>query len=172
MTCTVTQPPNILVIGIGNEYRSDDGVGRTLVRALMPVPERVRVIEHSGEGTALMEVWHDVERVILVDAVHSGGLPGSIYRLDAEVRPIPRQFFHYSTHAFSVAEAIEMARSLGRLPPRLIIYGIEGANFDAGVELSPEIVKIAGEVLQRIRDEIKEMRGSYARNVFDSGLNT
>lgn len=61
--------------------------------------------------------------------------------------PIPADSFHYSTHTVSVAEAVEMARVMGRLPDRLLIYGIEGADFGSGDGLSPrgrEICRSSG----------------------------
>ena len=67
---------------------------------------------------------------------------------------IPRSFFHYSTHAFSVAEAIEMARALGQLPRRLVVYGIEGKNFESGISLSPEIETAAEETAHRVKAEL------------------
>ena len=41
--------------------------------------------------------------------VQSGAAPGTIHRLDATETPVPSRFFHYSTHAFSVAQAVELA---------------------------------------------------------------
>ena len=110
-----------LIIGLGNDYRSDDGVGRVVARRLRAESlDEVGILEETGEGAALIEAWRGADFVILVDAVHSGGEPGTIYRIDAQAEEIPRSFFHYSTHAFSVAEAVEMARALGQLPRRLI----------------------------------------------------
>src|SRR6516225_4285895 len=125
-------PGQILIIGLGNDYRGDDAVGRVLARRLQAIAgDNVRVLEESGEGAALMESWKGGDFVILIDAVHCGGAVGSIHRFDAAMQPVPGSFFHYSTHAFSVAEAVELARALNQLPPRLIIYGIEGKNFDS-----------------------------------------
>lgn len=93
--------------------------------------------------------------MILLDAVHSGSKPGTIHRLDAGSRPISKRFFHHSTHAFSVAEAIELARTLGELPPRLIVYAIEGGNFAAGTELSLRAESALAEAERRVREEIK-----------------
>src|ERR1043166_9195305 len=116
----------VLVIGIGNAYRNDDGVGLVVARELRSrLKDTARVIEESGEGASLMEVWRGADNVILADAVSSGASPGTIHRLDAGRERIPTSFFHYSTHAFSIAEAVELARALGRLPARTIIYGIE-----------------------------------------------
>ncbi|MDZ7288312.1 MAG: hydrogenase maturation protease [candidate division KSB1 bacterium] len=146
----------ILIIGIGNEYRRDDAAGLVVARRLQKVvPSHVTVIEQSGEGAALLEGWKDTEVVFLIDAVHSGAAPGTIFRFDATTQPIPTKFFHYSTHAFSVAEAIELARSLNQLPSRLIVYGIEGKNFSSGVGLSPEVDNAVPEVERRVRQEIQ-----------------
>ncbi len=141
----------ILIIGVGNLYRRDDAVGLIIARRLKEKNlKNLTVLEASGEGTALMEAWQGAELVILIDAVHSGAEPGTIYRLEAHAQPIPTKFFHYSTHAFSVAEAIELARTLGQLPPKLIVYGIEGKDFEAGEGLSPEVEKAAQAVLERL----------------------
>jgi hydrogenase maturation protease len=87
-------------------------------------------------------------------AVHCGSKPGTIYRIDAHEKEIPRSLFHCSTHAFSVAEAVELARALGQLPQRLIIYGIEGKNFESGIGLSPEIETAAEETARRVKAEL------------------
>ncbi len=148
-----------MVIGLGNEFRGDDGVGRVVARRLRAAAlPGVAVCEESGEGAALMETWKGVAAVILVDAVQAGDTPGTIHRLDASCVPVPRRFFYYSTHAFSVAEAIELGRALGKLPPRVILYGIEGKDFAAGETLSPEVASAVDEVLGRVREEIQSTK--------------
>ena len=148
----------VLIIGIGNEYRGDDGAGLVVARRIKELNlHDVRLMEASGEGAALMEAWQGAEAVILIDAVYSGGTPGTIYRFDARAESISAKFFHYSTHAFSVAEAIELARALDQLPPRLIVYGIEGQRFDAGVGLSAAVERATQEVVRRL---LREMRAA------------
>ncbi len=142
---------NALVIGVGNAMRGDDGAGLAVARALAArVGPGVRVMEASGEGAALMDAWCGAETVILVDAARSGAPPGTIHRFDAVREPMPARFFHYSTHAFSVAEAVELARVLGALPPRLLVFGIEGRTFEAGAALSPEAARAAEEAAEEI----------------------
>ena len=144
-----------LIIGLGNEYRRDDAVGLVVARRLREAaPESVRVLEESGEGAALIESWQGADAVILIDAVHSGAKPGTIHRFDAHAQPIAKKFFRFSTHAFGLAEAVELARALGRLPPRLIVYGVEGKSFEAGVGLSPEVEEAAQEVTERVLGEL------------------
>ncbi len=144
------------MIGIGNEYRGDDGVGLAVARAVeAKLGRHAAVIEQSGEGAALMQTWKDAEAVILIDAVRSAAKPGMVHRLDAGELPLPSRFFNYSTHAFSVAEAVEMARALNQLPPRLVVYGIEGRSFEAGVGLSPEVEQAVARVVQCVQEEVE-----------------
>ena len=148
--------PNIVAIGIGNEYRSDDGVGIAIARRLRErFLTKITVLEESGEGATLIDSWKGATWVMLVDAVRSGAPPGTIHRLDACAAPVPTGFFHYSTHAFSVAEAIELARSLDQLPPHLIVYGIEGENFAAGEELSTAVEQAIEAVVERAAEDLR-----------------
>lgn len=145
-----------LLIGIGNEYRSDDGVGLLVARMIRDkkLPSVV-VKEESGEGAALMEAWQGFENVILIDAVTSGAKPGTIHRLDVKAETISREFFHYSTHAFGVADAIEMARAMNTLPPKLLVYGIQGENFTAGTNISPVVQKAVKRIIEQIVSEVE-----------------
>ena len=148
---------SIVVIGVGNEYRGDDGAGVAVARRLRAqFPSGVTILEESGEGASLIQAWQGATWVILVDAVCSGAPPGTIHRLDARGAPVPTGFFHYSTHSFSVAEAVELARSLGQLPPHLIVYGIEGENFGAGVGLSIAVEQAVEAVVERAAKEVRE----------------
>lgn len=149
----------MIVIGVGNELRGDDGVGLAVLRALRDrdLPANggaVTLREASGEGATLMETWQDADVAILIDAVCSGGEPGTIYRFDAREQTLPSQFFNYSTHAFSVAEAVELARALGQLPPHLIVYGIEGADYATGEGLSAPVDASVETVADQIVDDL------------------
>ena len=141
-----------IVIGIGNPDRGDDGAGIQVARSLVGMhPPSIEILEKSGEGAELMECWRGVERVILVDAVQAAGKPGAIHRLDPHADLFPSDFFHYSSHAFSVAEAIEISRVLGELPPAMLVYGIEGFDFQPGLSLSPAVAAAVELVAEEIR---------------------
>jgi hydrogenase maturation protease len=155
MSGDLEMKPKVLVIGIGNEFRSDDAFGLFVARRLKTVLSlSVRVIEHHGEGASLMEAWDGFREVILVDAVRSGGSLGTLFRLDASSEKIPTQFFNYSSHDFGVAEAIETARLLGRLPARMILFGVEGGNFGMGESMSPEVAEQIDTVAKWVMDEL------------------
>jgi hydrogenase maturation protease len=144
-----------LVIGVGNAYRRDDGAGVMVARGLRAAGlPGVEIIERSGEGAALLESWREADLVILIDAVRSGAAPGTIHRLEIPGDTLPSGFFHYSTHAFSVAEAVELGRALGLLPASMVVFGIEGAEFGAGEGLSPAVREAVSEVARRITAEL------------------
>lgn len=139
-----------LVIGVGNEWRRDDAVGLVVARRLRG--SGVRVLEQEGEPTALLEVWHGAEHAVVVDAVSSASEVGTVHRLDALAGPLPSELFRGSTHAFGVAEAVELGRALERLPRSLLIYGIEGGDFTAGNGLSPEVDRAVNEVVDELQE--------------------
>jgi hydrogenase maturation protease len=140
----------VLLIGCGNEYRGDDAAGLIVARRVQErASGQIIVRESSGEGAALIEAWKGARTVILVDAICSGSEAGAICRIEAHRERLPAMLFNYSTHAFGVAEAVELARVLNRLPPRLIVYGIEGKSFAAGIGISPEVKAAAESVADR-----------------------
>ena len=153
-----TMKQQILVIGVGNEYRGDDGIGIILAREIAAKSiAGVVVAEEPGEGTLLMSCWEQCERVILIDAVQTGTEPGKIYQLDASSSPIAKNFFNYSSHNFSVAEAVELSKTLKRLPKHFLIIGVEGKSFAAGNRLSDEVREKIPDYLGIINNAITEL---------------
>ena len=149
---------SVLVIGIGNAFRRDDAVGLEVARRLRErTPAHIKVLEHGGEGARLMEVWQKARAVILVDAARSGAEPGTIHRIDGNLHPLTRNMFGDSTHAFSVAEAVELSRVLGRLPARLVVFGVEGSDYAAGTELSPAVHQAVPLVVEAVLAEINKI---------------
>lgn len=116
--------------------------------------DQVRVVEATGEGTGLLTLWRGVATVFLVDAVVSGGLPGLIHCIDANVGPLPAIIECRNSHAFGIVGAIELARVLGELPPCLRIYGVEGCKFDLGLGLSPEVALAVEQLSERLLSEL------------------
>ena len=149
-----TRQPQLLIIGVGNPFRGDDAAGLLAVRRLQSAGLGLaQVVEHSGEGASLMDVWKGARAVILIDAVSSGGRPGTICRLEPTTTPLPAEMFQGSTHAFSIPQAIELSRALNELPPQVVIFGIEGKNFQAGMEVSKEVNDALPELVRRVLEE-------------------
>ena len=152
--------PGILLVGIGNEHRGDDAAGLETVRRIKcRVPRQVRVIEHGGEATSLMAQWKDADAVFMVDAMRSGSMPGTVRRMEVGEGPAPVTFLSScSTHSCGVSQAIDLGRVVRRLPPVMIIYGIEGKDFDLQARVSPEVKTAVVDVAERILQDIEEWR--------------
>jgi hydrogenase maturation protease len=133
-----------MVIGVGNASRGDDGVG---------VAAAQRMGASGLVATApfqLVDLWEEADDVVVVDAARSGAAPGTIHRFEVGSQALPTGVVGGSTHAIGVAEVVEVARALGRLPARLTVYGIEVGGLSHGGALSPEVEAALSAVLAEV----------------------
>jgi hydrogenase maturation protease len=159
------QKRTTLVIGVGNPDRGDDAVGPLVASRLKRrARDRFEVIEQTGEGLSLMEAWEGVDTVIILDSALSGASVGAIHRVDATAESMPRELFRCSTHALGVAESIELARVLFQLPRRVIVYGIEGHDFEAGAGLSAPVEEAALKLEALVLREIEHNDTNHYRH--------
>lgn len=136
-----------LVIGIGNPHRGDDAAGISVAERL-GAPRAVT----SAGGAELIDLWEDRREVVVVDATRSGEAAGTLTRFEAASEPLPAANFA-SSHSFGLAETVELARALGRLPHRLQVYGIEGAVFELGSEMTPEVRETVARLVEELEAE-------------------
>lgn len=141
------------MIGIGNEDRHDDAAGLATAR-LLRSERGARVIEQAGGAAELLEAWAGEPSVIVVDAMASGAPAGTVRRFDAVREPLPAVAAGASTHGLGLAEAVGLARALGRLPARLVLVGIEGADFSPGTGLGPAVAAGVETAARLVRGEI------------------
>ena len=125
------------MIGVGNAFRGDDGAGREAAKLVQErVPDGLDVVVCELEPTRLIDAWDGADAALVVDAVASGAEPGTVHRFDATAEALPSREFRSSTHALGIGETIELARAIGRLPARIVVFGIEGETFGSGTDLS------------------------------------
>ena len=138
----------MLILGCGNPDRADDAAGLLVARRLRELG--MQACELSGEALELLDAWSGEADVLVVDAMKSGAPPGTITVWDTRTSRLPACQFRCSTHALGLAEAIELARALDRLPTKLTVVGIEGCRFDRGEPPSPEIAEAVERLAQQI----------------------
>jgi hydrogenase maturation protease len=154
-----TTPPRVVVVGVGNAHRSDDAAGLAAARRLADLlPADVHVAAVPGGLTALLEAWEGAAAVVLVDAVRSGAPAGTVHRHDASARPLPATLATTSTHGLGLPQAIEIARKLGALPPRVLVWGVEGRSFQPGATLSREVAEALPALVERVCAEVAALR--------------
>jgi hydrogenase maturation protease len=146
-----------VVVGVGNAVRGDDAAGLAVAeRVRRDAPRGVDVVECEQEPTRLLDAWDGADLALVVDASLSGAGAGSVRRFDATAEPIPSRTFRSSTHAFGIGDAVELGRALGRLPARVVVYGIEGLDFALGSGLSEPVAGVVDEVAQAVLAELEE----------------
>lgn len=128
-----------IVIGVGNEFRRDDGAGPAVIDALRGRVDATLAIT-DGEPARLIELWAGADLAVVVDAVRAKPPnPGRLHELDLETATQTPPSTPASSHALGLGEAIKLGQAVDRLPHRLHIYAIEGQHFNLGLGLSPPI---------------------------------
>jgi hydrogenase maturation protease len=134
-----------VLFGLGNRLRGDDAIGLEVAREVAVGRPDLEVVEHEREPIDLIELWSDAVEAIVVDAV-AGSSPGRVHRFAAGDGVAWERRTPASSHALHLGQVIDLARALGRLPPRLELIAIEGSGFGTGTEPSTE-VRAAGRLV-------------------------
>ena len=141
----------MVVTGVGNGLRGDDAAGLEVMHRLRAGGLEVTT---SAGGAELLDLWHGARAAIVVDAVVTGAPAGTIHRFDVGTEALHLSGAPGGTHAMGVGDAIELGRVLDRLPPRVIVYGIEATRFGLGEPMSAEVTGALPLVARRVREEV------------------
>jgi hydrogenase maturation protease len=148
---------NVVVVCIGNRYRGDDAAGLAVAdRVRARVPEEVSVRVFEEEPTRLIDVFGGADVALVVDAVSTGAPAGTVHRFDVSDVPLPSRGFRSSTHALGIGDAVELARALGRLPARTVVFGVEGSGFPAREGMSPAVTDAVERASAAVLEEVTE----------------
>ncbi|MCD9877653.1 hydrogenase maturation protease [Streptomyces guryensis] len=160
----------IAVIGVGNEFRRDDGVGWTVLARLreraaqrqLPQPGTV-LATCDGDPGRLIGLWEGADLAVVVDAAHAHpGTPGRVHRLELD-SGLMAQPPTTSSHGLGLGEAVELARVLGVLPDHLVVYAVEGADSALGTGLSPAVEDAVEPLVRAVESELDRHRETAAR---------
>jgi hydrogenase maturation protease len=153
-------PVSTVVIGIGNRDRADDALGFVVIDRLQATPlSGVRLATARGDVLKVLDLFEGADTVVMIDAMRSGAAPGHVLRLDASDAAVKAQLESFaSTHTINLAETIELARTLGKLPPRVIIYGVEAADFTLGNGLSTAVEAALEGLIESVKKECSCMK--------------
>lgn len=143
------------LIGVGNEYRRDDGVGPALVARLAgSAPPGVTLSVVDGEPSQLLDAWDGAQLAVVVDAVLcEPSSPGRIHRTTlGDAHPAGTSA---STHGLGIPDALGLAEALGRAPARLVVFAVEAADLGFGVGLSEPVADAMPELSRLVLDELR-----------------
>ncbi len=144
-----------VVIGVGNEFRRDDGAGPAVIARLQGLaPPGVRLVVTDGEPTRLIDAWTGADLAVVVDAVRADPPePGRIHRFVVD-RPGAGPGRAASSHGLGFDDAIRLAVALDRMPGRLIVHAIEAADLCQGPGLTPPVAAAVGTVARAVLDDL------------------
>ncbi|MFZ1176082.1 MAG: hydrogenase maturation protease [Mycobacterium sp.] len=144
----------IVVIGLGNTYRRDDGVSVVVAAALddLALPN-VRVVTGIAEPMSLLEAWSGAALAMVIDAaVAAPSVPGRVRRCGlSDFAAAPEGL---SSHSVDVRGAHALGQALGRVPDALVVFTVEVADTGHGIGLTPQVARAAPEVVRLVVDEI------------------
>ncbi|GGZ19584.1 hydrogenase maturation protease [Streptomyces poonensis] len=158
----------IVIIGVGNEFRHDDGVGRAVTArleertAVRPLPPGTVLATCDGDPARLLALWENAGLAVVVDAAHAEPPhPGRVHRLTLgdpldgpPDGPRPEGTATASSHALGLGEAVELSRVLGRLPRRLVVYAVEGADRSLGRGLSAPVAARVDALVRAVEEDV------------------
>ncbi len=146
-----------LVVAVGHPDRSDDACGLAVADELRRrrLPD-VSVVT-AASPTVLLDGLSGYQQVVVVDAVRGGHSAGTVTVSLLDDALLPARPGDGGSHGFGLAETVELARALGRLPARIVVVGIEPACLDAGAPMSAEVtaaITRAADIVARLSSRV------------------
>ncbi|CAN5909570.1 hypothetical protein BH11GEM1_BH11GEM1_10330 [soil metagenome] len=144
-----------LIAGFGQVLRGDDGFGVEVLRRLAERGVACESVELLDVGTGGMrlaqELMSPYDRLIIIDAMTRGGIPGTVYTLVIDdVRPTRE----IDMHTTVPSRALEVAQALGPLPGEIYLVGCEPASVD---EITTELSPAVAAAVQRAVHEVEKL---------------
>jgi len=148
---------------LGTPYRGDDAAGPLVEERLRAAGVRILACDH--EPTRLLDQWEGLDLVVIVDAVVTGAPAGTVHRIETARDPLPRDLGLASSHAFGVADALELAQTLDRAPRRVVVFGIEGAAFGMGDPVTGAVTAAVDTVADAVLSELTTTEEPCTRSI-------
>ena len=145
-----------VVLGLGNRYLRDDGIGIAVAEELqrLNLGEGVLVRVHQTFDLWLLSEYSGASRLIVVDSVKSGSQPGTI--MEYEVTPLPGSLSSMpGLHSMNLHDLVDFACKTGLLECPVVIVGVEPKNCDVGEGLSTELQRVVPDVVARVAAEVR-----------------
>jgi len=154
----VNNNKRIIVLGVGNELLSDEGIGIHVVKEIQQkniFPSEVEVMEGGTDGFGLINIITDTDRLIVIDSIKGGSMPGTIYKFDIEDAPSTPDIFKTSVHQIGILEVINLSSLIGKTPKTTVI-GIEPRSVSTGMELSEDVREKIPRVIELVKEEVEK----------------
>jgi hydrogenase maturation protease len=152
---------SILILGIGNLLRTDDGVGLHVIENLRKddLGDSVELME-GLTGLDILDAMKGYGKVIIIDAIQTGGTPGAIYKLSPEDLKKKQTMHSFSTHLnmdFETMIALGEKLFPKNVAGEIIIFAIEAEDISTiSDRCTPKVQAAIPEVISLIRQLIQQ----------------
>lgn len=143
----------ILIIGIGNLLCRDEGIGVHVIERMkaLELPDHVELLDIGTSTMDLISYLDGVKKLIVIDAMKAGGIPGTIYKCRPEDL-LPTEDGPISLHEIGLIETLDMVKKKG-LEMHTVIFGVEPKVLDWGMELSDEVKSKIPAIIEAVLKE-------------------
>jgi len=149
-----------LILGVGNLLLTDEGIGIHAVRKLLEMnglPEDLEIVDGGSAGLDLLYYLEGVDRLVIVDAVETGGPPGTIVRLAGDKIPA-YMALKISPHEITLPDFLAAAKLRDLYPKEVIVWGMQPQSLDVGVELSPALAQMLDSLVDHVVGEFLNVK--------------
>ncbi len=147
----------IIILGLGNLIRSDDGVGIHAVHRLLKdhrIPEDVEVLDGGTLGLQLLPAIEEATHILAIDAIRAGATPGTVLRFDiSDIAPLPGT---PSVHQIGFADLLAALRLLEKFPEQMILLGVQPEETGWGDQLSATVAAALPALIEAAVSQLEE----------------
>lgn len=146
-----------LVLGVGNTLLSDEGFGVHVVERLVKkykLPKEVHALDGGTLGMDLLYYLEGVENLLIVDAVEARRAPGALIRLEGDEVPAFLSL-KVSPHQMGIPDMLAAARLKGSFPKNIVLWGVQPASLEVGMELSETVAPLVEAAVENIVAQLK-----------------
>jgi len=130
-----------LILGVGNLLLSDEGLGVRVVERLLAeydLPEQIQVLDGGTLGLDLLYYLEGIENLLIIDAIDMEAEPGKLLRMEGEEVPSFLSM-KMSPHQIGIPDMLFAAKLRDLYPQNVVLWGVQPADLDVSMELSPLI---------------------------------
>lgn len=154
----------ITILGVGNILMQDEGFGVRVVEELLRrycFPHNVQLLDGGTLGMALLNYLAGTDKLILIDAVSGGLPPGSFYEFKNEA---VKAYFKdkVSMHELGIQDVLAAMDIMEQPVKEIIILGVQPSIIDIGLELTPVLVPMVDQVVNKVVDILESWQVELA----------
>jgi hydrogenase maturation protease len=145
-----------LVLGVGNLLLTDEGIGIHAVQKLIAasqLPDEVEIVDGGTAGLNLLTYLEGVDTLVIIDAVETGGPPGTITRLAGDQVPAYIAM-KVSPHEITLPDFLAAAKLRDLYPKKVVVWGMQPKSFEVGIDLSPDLARKLDALIENVVNEL------------------